>query len=99
MVIGISYEDDIKKAKQVIEQVLAVDDRILDDPPPTVAVLELADSSVNFVVRPWVNSEDYWNVYFDTTAQVKLGLEDNGITIPFPQRDVHIKNEGMKSLN
>ena len=98
LVIGVSYEDDIKKAKQVIEQVLAADDRILDDPPPTVAVLELADSSVNFVVRPWVNAADYWNVYFDTTAQVKLSLEENDITIPFPQRDIHVKN-GLTAVN
>ncbi|MDH4238760.1 MAG: mechanosensitive ion channel [Phycisphaerae bacterium] len=98
LVIGVSYEDDIKKAKRVIEQVLAEDERVLDDPPPTVAVVELADSSVNFVVRPWVNAADYWNVYFDTTAKVKLSLEDNGITIPFPQRDVHIKNESKEGL-
>jgi small conductance mechanosensitive channel len=99
LVIGVSYEDDIKKAKQVIEQVLAADDRILDDPLPTVAVLELADSSVNFVVRPWVNAADYWNVYFDTTAQVKLSLEENDITIPFPQHDVHMKNgSGKESM-
>lgn len=98
LVIGVSYGDDIKKAKQVIEQVLAADDRILDDPPPTVAVLELADSSVNFVVRPWVNAADYWNVYFDTTAQVKLSLEENEITIPFPQRDIHVKKDSIKGL-
>ena len=91
MVIGVSYEDDLKKTKQVIEQVLAADDRVLDEPPPTVAVKELADSSVNFVVRPWVNAVDYWDVYFDTTAKVKISLEENDITIPFPQRDVHMK--------
>ena len=93
MVIGVSYEDDLKKAKHVIEQVLAADDRVLDEPAPTVAVRELADSSVNFVVRPWVNSADYWDVYFDTTAQVKISLEENDITIPFPQHDVHMKTE------
>lgn len=98
LIIGVSYEDDLKKAKRVIEQVLAEDDRVLDDPPPTVAVVELADSSVNFVVRPWVNAADYWNVYFDTTAKVKLSLEENDITIPFPQRDIHIKNEGKKDV-
>lgn len=98
LVIGVSYEDDLKKAKRVIEQVLAEDERVLDDPPPTVAVVDLADSSVNFVVRPWVNAADYWNVYFDTTAKVKLSLEENDITIPFPQRDIHIKNEGKKDV-
>jgi len=98
LVIGVSYEDDLKEAKRVIEQVLAEDERVLDDPPPTVAVVELADSSVNFVVRPWVKAADYWNVYFDTTAKVKLSLEENDITIPFPQRDIHVKNESKKDV-
>lgn len=98
MVIGVSYEDDLKKAKNIIEGVLASDDRILKDPPPKVAVSELADSSVNFVVRPWVNSPDYWDVYFEMTAKIKLALDENDITIPFPQRDVHIKNGAQKAL-
>ena len=93
LVIGVSYEDDLKKAQSIIESVLVSDDRVLKDPAPKVAVLELADSSVNFVVRPWVNSADYWDVYFDMTAKIKLALDKNDITIPFPQRDVHIKNE------
>ena len=93
MVIGISYEDDLRTAKNIIENVLASDERILKDPSPTVAVSALADSSVNFVVRPWVNAADYWNVYFDMTAKIKLALDENDITIPFPQRDVHIKNQ------
>jgi small conductance mechanosensitive channel len=92
LIIGVSYEDDLKKAHDVIEQVLVDDDRILKDPPATVAVSELGDSSVNFVVRPWVKAADYWDVYFDVTAKVKLALESNGLTIPFPQRDVHIKD-------
>jgi len=93
LVVGISYEDDLKKAKQVIEEVLAGDDRVLKEPNPTVAVSELGDSSVNLVVRPWVKSTDYWDAYFDVTAKVKLALDANGITIPYPQRDVHIKGE------
>jgi small conductance mechanosensitive channel len=93
MVIGISYGDDLRTAKNIIESVLASDERILNDPSPTVAVSALADSSVNFVVRPWVNAADYWNVYFDMTAKIKLALDENDITIPFPQRDVHIKNQ------
>jgi len=93
LVIGVSYGDDIHKAKQVIEGVLTKDQRILKDPAPTVAVLELGDSSVNFVVRPWVKPADYWDVYFQTTADVKLALEANGLTIPFPQRDVHMIKE------
>ncbi len=96
LTIGISYDDDIKKAKQVIEGVLATDARILKTPAPTVAVSELADSSVNFVVRPWVKSADYWDVYFDTTAKLKTTLESNGITMPFPQRDVNIRSGGQK---
>ena len=90
LVIGISYGDDLRKAKKVIEDTLASDPRVLQDPAPTVAVSELADSSVNFVVRPWVEPADYWNVYFGTTENVKLALDKNGITIPFPQRDVHM---------
>jgi len=93
LVIGISYEDDLKKAKTIIEGVLVSDNRVLNDPAPKVAVSELADSSVNFVVRPWVKAADYWDVYFEMTAKIKLTLDENDITIPFPQRDVHIKNE------
>jgi small conductance mechanosensitive channel len=92
LVVGVSYGDDLKKAQQVIEGVLAEDSRILKDPAATVAVSELGDSSVNFVVRPWVKAADYWDVRFDTIRKVKLALDKNGITIPFPQRDVHMKN-------
>ncbi len=96
LVIGISYEDDLKTAQKIIENVLASDERVLHDPKSNVAVFELADSSVNFVVRPWVNSADYWDIYFDMTAKIKLALDENGISIPFPQRDVHIKNEAQQ---
>ncbi|NIT57583.1 MAG: mechanosensitive ion channel, partial [Phycisphaerae bacterium] len=92
LVVGISYEDDLKKAKQVIETVLAGDERVLEEPSPKVAVVEMGDSSVNFVVRPWVRSDEYWNAYFDITAKIKLSLDQNDITIPYPQRDIHIKN-------
>lgn len=91
LVVGVSYEDDLKKAQEVIHKVIADDDRILNEPSATVAVSELADSSVNFVVRPWVKSADYWDVYFDLTEKIKLSLDQNGITIPYPQRDVHMK--------
>ncbi|UCH79917.1 MAG: mechanosensitive ion channel [Nitrospiraceae bacterium] len=90
LVCGIGYQDDIDKAKQVVNDLLAADERVLKDPAPTVAVLEMADSSVNFVVRPWVNTADYWNVYFDTTEKIKKRFDEEGISIPFPQRDVHI---------
>ena len=93
LVFGISYGDDINKAREVIEGVLATDERVLKEPAPKVAVLALADSSVNFAVRPWVKPADYWGVYFDVTAEVKLALEAAGITIPFPQRDVYIKEK------
>ena len=91
LVVGVSYDDDLKKAKKVIEQVIASDSRILSDPLTTIAVSELGDSSVNFVVRPWVKATDYWDVYFNFTENVKIALDKNGITIPYPQRDVHMK--------
>ena len=97
LVIGVSYGDDLKKARKVIEKVLASDERILDDPAPVIGVLGLADSSVNFVVRPWVKSSDYWPAYFDLTEQIKVALDKGGITIPFPQRDVHIKDGAAKA--
>lgn len=98
LVIGISYEDDLKKAQTIIEDVLAQDGRVLPEPKSNVAVFELADSSVNFVVRPWVKSADYWDTYFDMTANIKLALDKKGISIPYPQRDVHIKNETQKGV-
>lgn len=90
LVAGVSYGDDIDKVKEAINEVLNSDDRILDDPPPHVAVSEMADSSVNFVVRPWVKAEDYWDVYFSVTENIKKNFDAKGITIPFPQRDVHL---------
>lgn len=89
-VFGIGYGDDIRKAKEVMTDVINSDERILGDPAPTIAVLELADSSVNFAVRPWVKTADYWPVYFDITEKMKLRLDAEGISIPFPQRDVHL---------
>lgn len=94
MVVGIGYDSDLKKAKEILNEMVAADDRILKDPAPTVAVAELADSSVNFVVRPWVASADFWNVKFDFTEAVKLRFDAEGISIPFPQMDVHVhKND------
>jgi len=91
LVVGVSYEDDLKKAQQVIEKIISSDERILKEPVYTIAVSELGDSSVNFVVRPWVNVADYWAVRFDITEKIKLALDKNGITIPYPQRDIHMK--------
>jgi small conductance mechanosensitive channel len=96
LVVGVSYEDDLRRAKEVIEKVLADDERVLKEPASTVAVCELGDSSVNFVVRPWVKATDYWNAYFEITGKVKVALDENGISIPYPQRDIHIKNDGSK---
>lgn len=89
MVFGIGYDDDIKKAKDIISRILDEDERILKDPAPLVAVAELADSSVNFNVRPWCATSEYWNVYFDTHEKIKLTFDAEGISIPYPQMDVH----------
>jgi small conductance mechanosensitive channel len=91
MVFGIGYGDDIRKAKEVITGIIEADERILKDPAPLVAVGELADSSVNFNVRPWVNSSDYWSVYFDLNEKIKNAFDENGISIPFPQMDVNLQ--------
>jgi small conductance mechanosensitive channel len=88
--IGISYASNVPKAKQALLEMMQKDPRILQEPAPLVAVSELADSSVNLVVRPWCKVDDYWSVYFETTELAKKVLEENGIQIPFPQRDVHL---------
>jgi small conductance mechanosensitive channel len=93
LVFGISYGDDMREAKNALQRVVSSDPRILKEPEPTIAVSELADSSVNLVCRPWVKPEDYWGVYFDVVEKGKLELEKSGITIPFPQRDVHMYAE------
>ncbi|MDJ0829569.1 MAG: mechanosensitive ion channel [Desulfobacterales bacterium] len=90
MIFGVGYEDDLDKVKQVIESVLTEDERILKDPAPTIGLVELADSSVNFAVRPWVNAADYWDVYFDTHEKMKKRFDAEKIAIPYPQRDVHV---------
>jgi len=90
MVFGIGYDDNIKKAKEIMQSILEADERILKEPAPLIAVAELGDSSVNFAVRPWVNSSDYWGVKFDVTEKIKLAFDDAGISIPYPQMDVHI---------
>jgi small conductance mechanosensitive channel len=89
MVFGIGYDDDIKKAKELLEKIVTSDERVLAEPAPVIAVSELADSSVNFVCRPWVKTGDYWAVLWDITEEVKLQFDANGISIPYPQMDVH----------
>ena len=88
--IGISYNSDVQKAKDVLLKMMLDNPQVLQDPAPMVGVEALADSSVNLAVRPWCNVADYWDVYFDTTELAKKVLEENGISIPFPQHDVHL---------
>jgi small conductance mechanosensitive channel len=90
LVVGVSYGDDLDKVRTELEGLVAADERVLKDPAVTIAVSELADSSVNFVLRPWVKTADYWGVYFDLTEAIKKRFDEVGISIPFPQRDVHI---------
>lgn len=90
IVIGIGYDDDIKKARDLMTDIIAKDDRILNDPEPVIAVNELADSSINFVVRPWVKAEDYWAVKWHLLETIKTTFDDNGVSIPYPQQDVHM---------
>jgi len=91
MVFGIGYDDDIRQAKSILEKLVAEDERILKDPAPVVALSELGDSSVNFIVRPWVNSGDYWNVLWEMNEKVKTEFDAAGISIPYPQMDVHLQ--------
>ncbi len=92
--VGIGYGDDIDKARDILTAIVDEDSRILKDPAPTIAVSALGDSSVTLVVRPWVMAGDYWGVYFDLTEQIKKRFDAEGVTIPFPQRDVHIYQHG-----
>jgi small conductance mechanosensitive channel len=94
MMFGIGYGDDIDRARAIISGVLDEDSRVLKDPPYLVAVSELGDSSVNLAVRPWARCEDYWGVYFDTVEKVKKRFDKEGVSIPFPQRDIHVYSHG-----
>jgi len=93
-IFGIGYDDDIAQAKSTLKRIFAEDDRVFTDPEPLVVVSELADSSVNFTCRVWVNAADYWGVFFDTTEKVKLVFDKENISIPYPQSDVHIHQAG-----
>lgn len=90
LTIGIGYQDDIVQAKNTLHEILEAEKRILDDPAPTVAVAELAASSVQLVVRPWVQSSDYWAVRFDLIEKIKLTFDERGISFPYPQQDIHL---------
>lgn len=96
LTFGVSYSADLDQTREVLMGVLKADSRVLQDPAPQVAVVAMADSSVNFVVRPWVKPDDYWDVYFSVTEQSKKALDKAGISIPFPQRDVHIYNHNAE---
>jgi small conductance mechanosensitive channel len=90
LVFSIGYGDDLKLAKSVLQEIITSDPRVLSDPVPFVGVLELGESSVDFAFRPWVKSEDYWDVHFDMQEKVKLTFDEKGISIPFPQMDIHL---------
>ena len=90
MVFGIGYDDDIDKARKIMKDILAKDERILKDKPIQIAVVELADSSVNLVVRPWAKVGDYWGIYMDAMENIKKAFDEQGISIPYPQRDIHL---------
>ncbi len=90
LVIGVGYDADLSQTKQLLTEILGADERVLPEPEPTIGVLELADSSVNFAVRPWVENSDYWGLYFDLLETIKNRFDEAGISIPFPQQDVHM---------
>ncbi len=90
MTVGVSYDDDLDKVRSTLQELVNSDERILKDPECLIAVSELADSSVNFTVRPWANTADYWGVMFDLTEAIKKRFDKDGISFPFPQQDVHI---------
>ena len=92
LVVGISYDDDIKKAHEVLNRIMEQHEKVMKDPAWTIAVSELGDNSVNFVVRPWVASGDYWPVRFELIETIKLTFDQEGLNFPFPQRDVHLYN-------
>ncbi|BCS98716.1 mechanosensitive ion channel protein [Desulfoluna limicola] len=94
LVVGVGYGDDIDLVRTTLQEILAKDDRLLAEPAPTIGVVELAESSVNLVVRPWVKTADYWAVYFDLNEAIKKTFDEKGISIPFPQRDLHLTMDG-----
>ena len=99
LIFGISYDDDIEQAQGIMEEIVSHHPLVLKDPEPVIQVHELADSSVNFVCRPWVKTPDYWTVYWDVTRAVKQRFDAEGISIPYPQQDVHHYNVAATSPN
>lgn len=97
MVVGVSYNDDLNKVTSVLESIVTADERVLKEPEHTIAVMELGESSINFIVRPWVKSSDYFTTLFDLNKTIKERFDSEGIQIPFPQQDVHLFQPGSKS--
>ena len=96
MVFGIGYNDDVDKAQKILEEVVNGNELVLKDPAPKVRLHELADSSVNFICRPWVKPEDYWEVYWTITREVKRRFDAEGVSMPFPQQDIHVYKEALE---
>jgi small conductance mechanosensitive channel len=92
-IFGVSYSDDIKLVKETLKEIIAQDSRVIQEPEPLVAVSNLNNSSVDFTVRAWVKTDDYWNFRFDTIEKVKLTFDEKGISIPFPQMDVYYRQK------
>ena len=95
LTFGIGYDDDIDQAEQLMARIVKGHDKVLEDPAPQIALSNLGESSVDFVVRPWVKAEDYWDVYFDLLKTVKQEFDKAGISIPYPQRDVHLYQQSV----
>ncbi len=94
---SVSYDDDSDKVRRVLTEILAADERVLAEPAPNIRMMTHADSSIDWIVRPWVNASDYWPVYFDLTEQIKRRFDEEGISIPYPQRDVHLYHHDKAS--
>ena len=99
MLFSVGYDDDLQQAKQILQEAIASDPRVLQEPAPLVAVSELGDNSVNLVARPWVKASDYFPTYFALTERIKTELQAQGLTIPYPQRDLHIKNGELSPVD
>jgi len=97
LLFGVSYTDDIPKVEKILSEIIDAHDKVLEDPEPTIRLHELGDSSVNFIVRPWVETDDYWDVYWDVMREVKMRFDAEGVSIPFPQRDVHLFHQDAES--
>ena len=98
--LGISYQDETPKIERILGEIVSAHEKVLSEPEPTIKVHTLNDSSVDFIVRPWAKTEDYWDVYWDITREVKMRFDKEGVSIPFPQRDVHLiaPNESSSEL-